>query len=124
MGGSAFLIVGEFDAVRAAAAAPPRSFFDRLRNRAAPAVSSTQFPNGRRLLEFPADAIQGPLARDYLTFIHGRLVAPTAASRVVLDYERLAPLSRPANMAMRNAKASSSRSTRASWNRIPIPKRC
>jgi len=89
MGGSAFMIYGEFDAVGAAAAAPRRTILDRLRNRQPPSVSTTRFPNGRSLLQFPANAIQDPLARNYLTFVNERLAAPSAASGVVLDYLKL-----------------------------------
>src|SRR5688572_9662540 len=86
MGGSAFLIHGEFDADRAARTAPPPSFFDRLRGRQAPALSTTRLPNGRSLLQFPPDAIARALAADYVAFVEQRLTPPSPASRVVLDY--------------------------------------
>jgi hypothetical protein len=86
MGGSAFLIHGEFDADRAAQAAAPPSFFDRLRGRQAPALSTTRLPNGRSLLQFPPDAIAQALAADYLAFVRERLTPPSPASRVVLEY--------------------------------------
>jgi hypothetical protein len=93
MGGSAFLIHGSFDAERAVAAAKPTSLFGRLWARKSPSVSVVEFsvvelPNGRRLLEFPADAIRRPLARNYVEFVRSRLPAPSQSSRVVLGYLR------------------------------------
>jgi hypothetical protein len=89
MGGSAFLIDGNFDVNRATAAAARPSFFDRLRGRKPPSVSSLSFPNGRTMLEFPTDAIHAALAHDYLAFVRGRLTQPSQASQVVLDYLQL-----------------------------------
>jgi hypothetical protein len=89
MGGSAFLIYGELDAGRAAAAVPAPSFFNRLRGRQAPSVSETRFPNGRSLLEFPADAIGQPLARDYHAFVRDRVTNPSPASLIVFEYLKL-----------------------------------
>jgi hypothetical protein len=85
MGGWAFMIYGDFDAERAAAAATPPSFLDRLRGRKAPSISSADLGNSR-LLQFPADVIQQPLANDYRTFVRTRLDTPTEASQSVLDY--------------------------------------
>jgi hypothetical protein len=85
MGGWAFMIHGDFDAGRAAAAATPPSFFDRLRGRKAPSISTTALGDSR-LLQFPADMIQQPLADDYRRFIRARLDPPTEASQSVLDY--------------------------------------
>ena len=85
MGGWAFMIYGDFDAERAAAVAKPSSFFDRLRGRKSPSISSTDLGQSR-LLQFPADTIQQPLADDYRTFVRTRLDPPTQASQSVLDY--------------------------------------
>jgi hypothetical protein len=88
MSGSAFLIYGSFDAERVTSAAKPISFFERLRGRRPPSISTVQLPSGRRLLEFPADALQRTLSRDYVGFVRDRLRAPSPASRVVLAYLR------------------------------------
>jgi hypothetical protein len=85
MGGWAFMIYGDFDAERAAAAAEPPSFLDRVRGRKTPSVSSTELGT-TRLLQFPADVIQQPLADDFRTFVRTRLDTPGEASQSVLDY--------------------------------------
>ena len=86
MGGWAFMIYGNFDAERAAAGAKPPSFFQRLRGHKAAAVSSTDMS---RLLQFPADSVQQPLAEDYRAFVRTRLSPPNEASQSVLDYLEL-----------------------------------
>ena len=85
MGGDAFLILGTFDPERAAASATP-TLIDRLLGRKARATSTMTLPGGRAMLEFPARALEKPLARDYLAFVRGRLPDPSASSHVVLQY--------------------------------------
>ncbi len=85
MGGWAFMIYGDFDAQRGAAAATPPSLLDRLRGRRPASISSVNLGNSR-LLQFPADVIQQPLADNYRTFVRTRLDPPTEASQSVLDY--------------------------------------
>jgi hypothetical protein len=86
MGGTAFLIYGDFDPARAAAAAPPPSVLGRIFGKSAPTVKRHAYPDGRALLEFPADAFAGALAADYRNFLRRHFTDPWPATAMVLEY--------------------------------------
>ncbi len=80
MGGPAFLIYGDFDPARTPAAAPPPSLLGKIFGKGAPAVKRHACPDGRALLEFPADAFAGALAADYRNFLAARFTDPWPAT--------------------------------------------
>ena len=97
MGGYAYLIPGSVDprlwqnAPLSTLAPPSRSLWSRLTGAARSGGSSnlprvTALPNGDRLFELNADPLLDRLIPDFLNWLRARLVPPSRASAVALEY--------------------------------------
>ena len=86
MGGTAFLIHGDFDPARATAKAPTPSLLGRLLGRGSAGISRSTFPDGRALLEFSAGGFASALVDDYRSFMLGYFPEPWPATQAVFGY--------------------------------------